>query len=54
MLLSDGGLDKEVSVRLAGNKADRSSLQKHRTNENNEEYANVYNKSERVPTEVAC
>ncbi len=39
--------------RLANNKADRSTIQKHRTDEHNEEYAKIYNRKERVQTEVA-
>ncbi len=35
-ILSGGGLDYEESVRLANGKADRSTKQEHRTNENAE------------------
>ncbi len=38
------GLDNEESVRSANSKADRSTIQIHRTNENNEEYAKIYSK----------
>ncbi len=36
-ILPDRGLDNEESVRHANGKADRSTIQKHRTDENNEE-----------------
>ncbi len=49
----DRGLDNEESVRHANGKANRSTVQKHRTDEKNEEQAKVYNESERVQTEVA-
>ncbi len=52
-ILPNGGLDNEESVGLASSTADRSTIQKHRTGENNEEYAMIYNKSERVQMEVA-
>ncbi len=47
-ILSGGGLDNEESVRLANSKAGRSTKQKHRTNENVEQYTKIYKKSKRV------
>ncbi len=34
-ILSGGGLDYEAVIRLANTKADRTTIQKHRTDENN-------------------
>ncbi len=52
-ILPEGGLDNGESVRLANSKADRSTIRKHRTDENSEDYAKIYNDDERIQTEVA-
>ncbi len=43
-ILSGGGLDNEESFRPDNNNADPSKIQIHKTNENNEEYAKLFNK----------
>ncbi len=40
-MLPDGDLDNEEPVRLTDSKADRSTIQEHRTDENNEEQADL-------------
>ncbi len=52
-ILLGGGQDNEDSFRTNISKADRSTLQIHRANENNEEYAEIYKKDVRVQTWVA-
>ncbi len=51
-ILPDRGLDNEESLKHANGKSDRFTIQKHRTDENNEEWAKIYNESERVQTEL--
>ncbi len=52
-ILPSRGLDNRESVRHTYGKAGRSTIQNHRTDENNEEKAKIYNESKRVQTEVA-
>ncbi len=52
-VLPGGGLYKEELVRRETSKADMSTIQKHRAGTNNDEYAMIYNKSERVQTGAA-
>ncbi len=54
VILSDGGLENGESARTANSKADRSTIQIHRTNEINEEFiTRVYNKGVWLQTRVA-
>ncbi len=48
LILPGGGQNKEESVRPPNCKADRSKIQIHRTDENNEEYAKIYNRGTKV------
>ncbi len=51
-ILPSRGLDNRESVRHTYGKAGRSTIQKHRTDDNNEEKPTIYNESKRLKTEV--